>query len=47
MKTLNDLTATQRQQLDNLTEIKNSFYNAGNIEKYNLVQKDIDSLMSK
>tara|TARA_R110000803_G_scaffold490_5_gene1690 strand:+ start:383 stop:526 length:144 start_codon:yes stop_codon:yes gene_type:complete len=47
MKTLNDLTATQIQQLYNLTEIRNNFYNIGNIEKYNLVQKDMDLLMAK
>ena len=47
MKTINELTETEKQKLNHLTDTRNDFYNRGFNELAAKVQKDMDKLMTK
>ena len=47
MKTINELTETEKQTLNHLTATRNDFYNRGFNELAAKVQKDMDKLMTK
>ena len=47
MKTINELTETEKQTLNYLTATRNDFYNRGFNELAAKVQKDMDKLMTK
>jgi len=47
MRTINELTETEKQALSHLTATRNDFYNRGFNELAAKVQKDMDKLMTK